>query len=270
MKIVGNLLTKAALIAVLAFIIPAIEISQANAAPQSTDSAPSCSARTGMIGIVRGQTARLNAVNANDTRLCRSVSLDVPPGPCNVQLEFIWLDRDGQVLTRSTETLMPGHSAYLDVDGNSLERQGNRAEIRGVVNVLSSLETVQDNGLIATAEVFNAEGKAAVLLPVELRTPSNDFSISASPSMLSIGSANSAVSTISTAITAGAAQPIAMGVSGLPQGASASFNPSSIIAGGSTTLTISTTNTPPGSYLVTVTGFGSTAVHATVLTLTVN
>src|SRR2546421_10972843 len=49
-----------------------------------------------------------------------------------------------------------------------------------------------------------------------------------------------------------------------------SFNPSTVTAGGSSTLTIGTTSsTPVGSYTVTVTGTGASATHSTSVSLTV-
>src|SRR3989449_6222525 len=61
-----------------------------------------------------------------------------------------------------------------------------------------------------------------------------------------------------------------LSASGLPAGATASFNPSTVTAGGSSTLTIGTTSsTPAGSYTVTVTGTGASATHSTSVSLTV-
>ena len=61
-----------------------------------------------------------------------------------------------------------------------------------------------------------------------------------------------------------------LSASGLPSGATASFNPSSVTSGGSSTLTIATAaTTPAGTYTVTVTGTGETATHTAAFTLTV-
>src|SRR2546430_8987650 len=66
----------------------------------------------------------------------------------------------------------------------------------------------------------------------------NDFSIAANPTSLSLASGGSGSSTISTAVTSGSAQTVSLSASGVPAGASASFNPTSVTAGGSSTLTI--------------------------------
>jgi MYXO-CTERM domain-containing protein len=71
-------------------------------------------------------------------------------------------------------------------------------------------------------------------------------------------------------ITAGAAQSIALTASGLPTGATATFTPASITAGGNAMLTIATAaTTAPGSYTVTVTGTGAAATHTATVSLTV-
>ncbi|MBY8873122.1 M4 family metallopeptidase [Micromonospora sp. PLK6-60] len=98
----------------------------------------------------------------------------------------------------------------------------------------------------------------------------NDFSVSLSPTSGSVTAGNAVSTTVGTAVTSGSAQTVTLSASGLPSGASASFNPASVTAGGSSTLTITTSSsTPTGTYSVTVTGTGSVTRTAT-YTLTVN
>ncbi|MFI7547288.1 M4 family metallopeptidase [Actinoplanes sp. NPDC049599] len=100
-------------------------------------------------------------------------------------------------------------------------------------------------------------------------TPTNDFSVSVSPTSGSVAAGSSATTTVATATTSGSAQTVALSASGLPSGATASFSPASVTSGSSSTLTIATTAaTPSGSYPVTVTGTGS-ATHTATYTLTV-
>src|SRR5207244_3703360 len=104
-----------------------------------------------------------------------------------------------------------------------------------------------------------------------LTAPSDDFSISASPASLSLSAGQGGTTTISTAVTSGSAQTVSLSLSGLPAGATGSFNPSAVTAGGSSTLSISTaSSTPGGSYTLTVTGTGTTATHTTTVGLTVS
>ncbi|MEV0152681.1 M4 family metallopeptidase [Micromonospora sp. NPDC050686] len=98
----------------------------------------------------------------------------------------------------------------------------------------------------------------------------NDFSVSLSPTSGSVTAGGAVSTTVGTAVTSGSAQTVTLSAAGLPSGASASFNPASVTAGGSSTLTITTSSsTPTGTYSVTVTGTGSVTRTAT-YTLTVN
>ena len=100
---------------------------------------------------------------------------------------------------------------------------------------------------------------------------SNNFSIGATPSALTVTAGQSATSTINTTVTTGAAQSVALSAAGLPSGATASFNPSAITSGQSATLTITTSaSTPTGTSSLTITGTGTSATHTTPITLTVS
>ena len=100
-------------------------------------------------------------------------------------------------------------------------------------------------------------------------TTTNDFSISASPSTLSMNTGGSGSTTVSTAVTSGSAQTVSLSISGVPSGATASFNPTSVTAGGSSTLTVSAGTAAAGSYTLTITGTGASATHATSVSLTI-
>ena len=98
----------------------------------------------------------------------------------------------------------------------------------------------------------------------------NDFSISANPSALSVQQGANGTSTISTTLVSGTAQSISLSASGVPSGTTASFSPTSVSSGGSSTLTLAVgTATAAGAYPITVTGTGSSATHTTTVNLTV-
>ncbi len=100
-------------------------------------------------------------------------------------------------------------------------------------------------------------------------TATNDFSISASPTSVSVAQGSSGTSTISTAVTSGSAQSVALSASGLPAGVTASFSPTSVTAGASSTLTLTASSTATtGSYTLNVTGTGASATHTVSVTLT--
>src|SRR5438034_2301440 len=100
--------------------------------------------------------------------------------------------------------------------------------------------------------------------------PPNDFSISANPSSVSAAQGGTGTSTISTAITSGAAETISLTATGAPSGTSTSLNPSAVTTGTSSTLTFSVdATTSPGTYPITVTGTSPSATHSTTVSLTV-
>nr|BFE72618.1 M4 family metallopeptidase [Actinoplanes digitatis] len=98
----------------------------------------------------------------------------------------------------------------------------------------------------------------------------NDFSIAASPAAGEVRAGETLTTTIDTAITAGAAQTVALTAGGLPSGATATFELASVVTGSSAVLTLTTSETTAGgNYPITITGTGDD-VHSTTFTLTVN
>jgi len=99
---------------------------------------------------------------------------------------------------------------------------------------------------------------------------SNDFSISASPSSLTIKQGSNSTSTISTAVTSGSAGTVSLSASVSPSGPTASLSPTSVTAGSSSTLTVSVgSSVATGSYTVTVKGTEGSAQHSTSVAVTV-
>ncbi|NJP30650.1 S8 family peptidase [Micromonospora thermarum] len=100
--------------------------------------------------------------------------------------------------------------------------------------------------------------------------PPNDFSVSVSPTSGSTAPGGSVTTTVATATTNGSAQSVSLSASGLPSGATATFNPATVTSGGSSTLTISTSaSTPAGTYTVTVTGTAASGTRTATYSLTV-
>ena len=97
----------------------------------------------------------------------------------------------------------------------------------------------------------------------------NDFSIAASPSSLSLVQGTGGSSTISTAVISGSAGTVSLSVSGAPSGSTASLSPTSVTAGSSSTLSINAGTAAAGTYSITVTGTEGTTSHATTVTLAV-
>jgi serine protease len=99
-----------------------------------------------------------------------------------------------------------------------------------------------------------------------------DFTISASPSSVTVQQGHSGNSTITTTGAGGFNSAITLSASGLPSGTTAGFAPNPIAApgSGSSTLTLTVgSGTTPGTYAVTVTGTGGGITHTTMVSLTV-
>jgi hypothetical protein len=98
----------------------------------------------------------------------------------------------------------------------------------------------------------------------------NDYSFGVSPSSASVQAGQSATATISTQVTAGQAQSVSLSASNLPSGVTVGFNPQTITAGQSSTVTIATTGTvTPGTYTISLNGDGASADHSASFGLTV-
>ncbi|MFI7077781.1 S8 family peptidase [Micromonospora sp. NPDC049903] len=100
--------------------------------------------------------------------------------------------------------------------------------------------------------------------------PTNDFSVSVSPTSGSTAPGGSVTASVATATTNGSAQSVSLSASGLPSGATASFSPATVTSGGSSTLTVTTSaSTPAGTYPVTVTGSAASGSKTATFSLTV-
>ncbi|WP_329572134.1 protease pro-enzyme activation domain-containing protein [Kitasatospora sp. NBC_01266] len=157
----------------------------------------------------------------------------------------------------------------------------------GVTAAFSPTSVTAGNSatLTLTASASAAAGQSSVTVagkstdashstPVSLTVNSSaqsDFSISLSPTSATVTAGKSAGTTVTTAATTQTSPGnIALSASGLPSGASATFNPTSVSAGSSSTVTIATSaSTPAGTYQVTITGKSAATSHSSTFTLTV-
>ena len=107
---------------------------------------------------------------------------------------------------------------------------------------------------------------------VTLTVVSGSFKISASPSSVTIQQGNQGGSTITTTISGGFNSAINLSYSGAPSGTTVTFNPPTIPppGNGNSAMTIAVgSNTPTGTYPITVTGNGGGIQQNTTVTLTV-
>ncbi|MGC2162656.1 MAG: S53 family serine peptidase [Silvibacterium sp.] len=99
-------------------------------------------------------------------------------------------------------------------------------------------------------------------------TPS--FSLSASPSSLSVASGSSGTSTITSAVSGGFDSAVTLTASGMPTGVTVGFSSGSITGSGTSTATFTTASTTAaGTYNITITGTGGGLTQTTAVSLTV-
>jgi hypothetical protein len=97
-----------------------------------------------------------------------------------------------------------------------------------------------------------------------------DFSISATPSSQTVTAGNSTSFTVTVGAINGFSGTVALSTGSLPSGASASFNPATVTASGTSTLTISTSaSTPPGTFSIPITGASGGTNHGATVSLMV-
>jgi hypothetical protein len=120
--------------------------------------APESAILSGVVGLVPGQTARLNATNAGDGIH--------PPDPCKVTLMI--LGGQGQLLAGPTSQLLePGASVSLDL---ALLAPGpapiKRTQVRGFVKIEGKDYSIS-NPIAATLQILDdSTGSTAVLYPL--------------------------------------------------------------------------------------------------------
>jgi len=102
-------------------------------------------------------------------------------------------------------------------------------------------------------------------------SPTPDFALTVSPSSVSTASGSASTATASTTVSGGFNSSVALSVSGVPSGATATFSPTSIAApgSGSSTLTLTTGTAAAGTYSLTITGTGGGKTHTAALTWTI-
>lgn len=105
---------------------------------------------------------------------------------------------------------------------------------------------------------------------VTLVVSPRDFSLSVSPSTVTIYRRQSATYTVGVSMIGGSVGNVTLSIAGLPAGTTAAFSPNPVGSPGSSTLTARTTSsTPRGTYTLKVTGRAGSLIHQATATLTV-
>ncbi|HEX3896033.1 MAG TPA: S53 family peptidase [Rudaea sp.] len=113
------------------------------------------------------------------------------------------------------------------------------------------------------------KGAALVTALAGGSTGTADFSLSASPSSLTVAQGSNGSSSITVSPTNGFSGSVSFSASGLPTGVTASFSPASSTTGSTVTFTASSTATT-GAKAVTITGTSGSLTHTATVTLTIS
>ena len=121
-----------------------------------------------------------------------------------------------------------------------------------------------------TLTITGTNGSLSHSTTVTLVVATPDFSISATPGSQTVVSGNNATYTTTISPLLGFTDTVNLSVSGLPTGATATFNPTSVAGSGTSSLTVSTATTATGTYTLTITGTSGSFSHSTTVTLVVS
>jgi hypothetical protein len=97
-----------------------------------------------------------------------------------------------------------------------------------------------------------------------------DFAVSATPATNSVTAGAAAGYSISVTPSGAFTDGVALSVSGIPPSATASFSPSSLASGSASMSVATSAATPPGTYVLIISGASGNLIHKNSVTLTVN
>jgi subtilase family serine protease len=101
-------------------------------------------------------------------------------------------------------------------------------------------------------------------------TSTPGFSLSASPTSVSVVQGSSGTSTITSTVTGGFDSAVSLTATGQPTGVTVGFNPTSVTGSGTSTMTMTVaSSTATGTYSITVEGTSGSTIETTTVSLTV-
>lgn len=205
-------------------------------------------------------------VGTNGKNVRYGVMPDMDAGQCSMGCGPAGFDSFTDVSSHELiEAITDPENAWYD-DGAPANSQSNCGEIGDICAVGGSMEGATVAGFFVQNEWSNKNKKCIAIDP---NAVVNDFTLTVSPTQISVPAGGSADVTVTLAKTTGVAENVALTAPTPPTGLTASFAPASATsAAGTSTLTISAgPSVAAGTALMlTVKGAGSTASH----TATVN
>ncbi len=176
------------------------------------------------------------------------------------QVSLYCLDWENAGRVQTIDILNAASSAVLDTRSLSGFSNGQWMIWNLSGHVTIRLTRTAGNNAVVSGLFFDV---AAPLIP--------DFAVAATPASQTLGRAASTTYTVTVSTAGGFNGVVNLAASGLPSGTVAGFNPASINASGTSTLTVTTGSaTPAGSYPITITGTSGSLSHSATVTLVVN
>ncbi|MFC0864318.1 carbohydrate-binding protein, partial [Sphaerimonospora cavernae] len=205
----------------------------------SNDFSVSVSPSSGSVQAGQSVTTRVNTAVTGGS--AQSITLSTRSLPSGVTASF------------NPTTVTAGQSSTLTLSASSTAPGGTRQVT-----------------IVGTAGSTTHEANYSLTVGNDQPPPTNDFSVSVSPSSATVQAGQSASATLSTRVTSGSAQSVTLSASA-PSGVTVSFSPATITAGQSSTVSIATSSTTTaGNYTININAAGSSATHSAAFSLTVN
>lgn len=231
--------------------------------------AQSAAASITVVAFTGAESSGSNGSGAIGANAAFSLASGAPTGSVTTTRDNSWVfavgtDWDNAVarIVGPNQTMVHQYLATVD-DTYWVQRQSNASSPMGTTVTLNDTAPSTDRYNLALVEVLPASTGTV--------TPNPDFSLTASPLNQSVQVGGSAQYTMTISGINGYSGTASFSASGLPNGASATFTPSSLIGAGSSQLTIATTGaTAPGNYPFTVTAVSGTLAHTANLNLAVS
>ena len=174
----------------------------------------------------------------------------------------------GRLVTDALNTLQ-AEASIIDGAGSQtggLSRWGDYSSI--TVDPVDDCTFWYTNEYIPANGSFNWRTRIASFKFASCGTP--DYTVAASPASHSVVQGSSTSYTVTVTPSGGFTGTVSFSVSGLPAGAAATFNPTSVPGSGTSTMSVTTSSTTPtGSYPLTIAGTSGTLTHTASVTLVV-
>jgi hypothetical protein len=177
----------------------------------------------------------------------------------------------GRVATDPLNTMGQGEGTLIAGAGSQLSNLSRWGDYSSIgIDPIDDCTFWFTSEYLASSGTFNWHTRIGTFqLPGCASAATPDYAVSTTSSSQTVAAGSDASYGVNVTPTGGFSGDVALSVSGLPTGASGSFNPATVNGGGPSTLTVATSGVTPGSYTLTITGTSGSTSHSTQVTLVV-